>query len=120
MEDFKKDSLIENYNRITRAKNNRLNEAGMYFGTGFVKEADDVPVSGDDGGEVTDGNLVNFIMDYEDGSLDDTGILNLFSYLIRTGKAWSLQGSYGRAAKSLIDQGYIDRSGKILQTPDEM
>ena len=37
MEDFKKDSLLENYNRITRAKNSRLNEAGMFLGNGFEK-----------------------------------------------------------------------------------
>jgi len=37
MEDFKKDSLLENYNRITRAKNNRLDEAGMFLGNGFEK-----------------------------------------------------------------------------------
>lgn len=50
---------------------------------------------------------VGAIIEFENGSLDEQGILDLFQYLVDTGLAWSLQGSYGRAAKSLLDQGLI-------------
>jgi hypothetical protein len=60
-------------------------------------------------------DIVGLIMDFESGQLSDKGILELFSELIKNGMAWSLQGSYGRAAQSLIDRGYISRSGKILK-----
>jgi hypothetical protein len=64
--------------------------------------------------KVTLKNRVNYIMAYEDGSLNDEQTLQLFSYLIRTGMAWQLQGSiYGRPAKQLIDSGLIDRQGRI-------
>ena len=52
---------------------------------------------------------VGMIMDYESGQLDDDGIIKLFQHLIDTGKAWSLQGSYGRTAQALIDNGYCTR-----------
>lgn len=61
--------------------------------------------------------LVDKIMDFESGKLDDNGVLELFSELIKTGKAWTLQGSYGRMAKHLIDEEFIDPQGKILRSP---
>jgi hypothetical protein len=67
MEDFKKDSLIENYNRIVRAKNNRLNEAGMFFGQGFIKEN---KVSGD-GFEAIDRGVISGYE--EDSKLEGDG-----------------------------------------------
>ena len=61
-------------------------------------------------------DLVSSIMDFEGGELDTPGVLELFSHLIKTGMAWSLQGSYGRAAMSLINNGYIEaETGKILK-----
>lgn len=59
-------------------------------------------------------DLVGAIMAFESGELENEQILELFAHLIRTGMAWTLQGSYGRAAASLIDQGYIDANGTIL------
>jgi len=35
--------------------------------------------------------LFELIMDYEEGQLDDQGIINLFSKLVKNGQAWSLQ-----------------------------
>jgi hypothetical protein len=58
---------------------------------------------------------VGAIMAFEQGDLGNEEILKLFSELIKNGHAWSLQGSYGRAAKSLIDQGYLDEQGTILK-----
>ena len=63
--------------------------------------------------KVNEKNLVDFIIDYESGQLDDKGILNLFSHLIKSGKAWSMQGSYGRASRLLIEQGFISEEGNI-------
>jgi len=59
---------------------------------------------------------VGAIMAYESGELDDQGTLELFSHLIQNGHAWSLQGSYGRTAKQLINAGYIDERGTILKS----
>jgi len=57
---------------------------------------------------------INKLMSFEDGQLNAKDTLELFSELIQTGQAWSLQGFYGRTAKNLIENGYIDRQGNIL------
>lgn len=54
------------------------------------------------------------IIDFECGALSEEDTLELFAYLIKTGMAWSLQGSYGRAAASLIEQGLISKEGEVL------
>jgi len=59
-------------------------------------------------------NLTDKIIDFECGLLDDTGVLELFSELIKNGMAWTLQGSYGRTASALIDAGYISEDGKHI------
>ena len=59
--------------------------------------------------------LIDKIMDFEAGNLDEKGVLDLFSDLIKSGQAWTLQGSYGRFADALIQNGYIDKKGKILK-----
>ena len=59
-------------------------------------------------------DLVGYIMDYEGGEITEKRVLELFSHLIKTGQAWSLQGSYGRTAKAMIDAEYISKDGKIL------
>ena len=51
-------------------------------------------------------DVVAFIMDFEGGELDDVEIIKGFQHLIDTGLVWSLQGSYGRMAKHLIEEGY--------------
>ena len=65
-------------------------------------------------------NIINLIIAYESGELTDEGILSLFSALIKNGMAWTLQGSYGRAAAQLINSGIIDRNGNILRHADEL
>jgi len=58
-------------------------------------------------------DITDKIIDYECGLLDDTGVLELFAELIRTGMAWQLQGHYQRVAYDLIDGDYIDTNGNI-------
>lgn len=60
-------------------------------------------------------NLVDYIMGWEDGSLTKKEELELFSYITKTKLYLSLQGMYGRHAKSLIDAGYLSKTGKILK-----
>ena len=59
---------------------------------------------------------VGAIISYEAGELRGQEVLRLFSHLIKTGQAWSLQGSYGRMAGALIERGYLSKQGKILKT----
>lgn len=63
--------------------------------------------------------LFNELMAYEDGELDTTEIVELFSKLVRSGMAWQLQGMYGRQAMSLINRGYLDKEGNILERDNE-
>ena len=53
-------------------------------------------------------NLGFAMMEYEMGTLEDDDALELFQHLVDTGMAWTLQGTYGRTAQSLIDQGLIN------------
>ena len=53
-------------------------------------------------------NLGFAMMEYEMGVLEEDDVLQLFQHLVDTGMAWTLQGTYGRTAQSLIDQGLIN------------
>lgn len=48
---------------------------------------------------------VDKIMAYEGGEMTEEETTDFFQGLIDSGLAWKLQGSYGRAAKRLIDAG---------------
>lgn len=54
--------------------------------------------------------MINQVIAYEQGELDEEGIINMFQQLINSGLAWEMQGSYGRTAKALIDAGYCVES----------
>ena len=60
--------------------------------------------------------LIDKIIAYETGELRAEDTLDLFAELIKSGKAWALQGSYGRTAEALIKGGYINKQGKVLKT----
>lgn len=52
-------------------------------------------------------DAIGAMIAYEQGELDDDATIELFQYLVTTGLAWSLQGSYGRMASAMLDAGYI-------------
>lgn len=62
---------------------------------------------------VAEFDLTTRIIAYEEGSATEQEVLELFSHLIRTGQAWSLQGHYGRTAAALIENKIIARDGTI-------
>jgi len=57
--------------------------------------------------------LAQQILFFEEGKLDVDQTLDLFSVLIQNGMAWTLQGSYGRMARHLIDQKSLSEDGTI-------
>lgn len=51
-------------------------------------------------------DTVSFLMKYEEGEASFEETVEGFQHLIDSGAAWSLQGSYGRAALALIEAGH--------------
>lgn len=52
--------------------------------------------------------MIDAIIAYESGDLDEEAVIELFQELVDSGLVWSLQGSYGRTAVALIEAGLID------------
>lgn len=65
-------------------------------------------------------DTLDFIMAFEGGECTAREIVEGFSELVRSGLAWTLQGTYGRGARSLIDQGYLSPDGTILVDLDSL
>ena len=63
--------------------------------------------------ETSSSTLVGSIIAYEQGELNDQEVVCLFAELVKSGMAWSLQGSYGRTALALIEEGWIDHEGNV-------
>lgn len=63
--------------------------------------------------QITNDNLVNYLMQHEGGELTNEEFFELFGYLVKTGKAWKLQGHYGRQARRLLDMDYINPNGSV-------
>jgi hypothetical protein len=60
-------------------------------------------------------NLVDKVIAYESGEMSNNEALEFFSELVKDGLAWTLQGCYGRMAHDLIQNEYLNVSGKILK-----
>jgi len=54
--------------------------------------------------------MVNKIIRYENGQMNEDETIQFFQELIDSGLAWSLQGHYGRVANSLIEEGLCNAS----------
>jgi hypothetical protein len=53
--------------------------------------------------------LVDRLIAYEEGQLNEDEEIALFQHLIDTGTCWQLQGHYHRVAATLIEAGLIER-----------
>tara|TARA_B100000287_G_scaffold330085_1_gene314669 strand:+ start:177 stop:359 length:183 start_codon:yes stop_codon:yes gene_type:complete len=51
--------------------------------------------------------LVNKIMSFESGEMEESEVYAFFQFLIDTGLIYGLQGSYQRTAQQLLDAGLI-------------
>tara|TARA_R110000824_G_scaffold67377_9_gene174626 strand:+ start:8560 stop:8751 length:192 start_codon:yes stop_codon:yes gene_type:complete len=54
-------------------------------------------------------NMVDKIIRYENGEMNESETVEFFQELIDSGLAWKLQGHYGRVATSLIEEGLCSR-----------
>lgn len=59
-------------------------------------------------------DLVNRIIAFEDGELEFSDTIKLFADLVKTGTINSLQGSYQRAARQFILDGFITPAGDVV------
>ncbi len=64
-------------------------------------------------------DLSDLIIAYENGDTNLTQEIKLFAKLVETGKAWTLQGHYGRIAQEMIDLEFINKDGRVLKLPVE-
>ena len=53
-------------------------------------------------------SVLQGIMDYENGEMDNVEVLDFFQHLVNTGIINHLQGSYQRMASELLSQGMIE------------
>ena len=71
-------------------------------------------------------DLISGINKYENGEMNVAEVVHFFQHLVDTGVAWELQGSYGRTAQHLIEEGMISVGGEeelvaldVLDTDEE-
>jgi len=65
-------------------------------------------------------DLVDKIIRYENGEMDNAEAIDFIQELINDGTVWTLQGSYGRMAAALIKNGVcsLPKNGKVNYQPD--
>jgi hypothetical protein len=84
---------------------------GKIFDVTAVEEGSPGPFSEEEKAQIGTGyedgpnSLLDQMIAYEEGSLDEDDTVDLFQQLIDSGLVWKLQGQYGRMAKALIDAG---------------
>ncbi len=64
-------------------------------------------------GGVNVGDIVDKIMAWEGGEMDQEDEVEFFQELINSGLAWQLQGCYGRNAQALIDLGLCAAAERV-------
>jgi len=57
---------------------------------------------------MTDKHDMDKIIAFEEGTIEDQALCELFQGLVDDGSAWTLQGFYGRTACQLIAMGHIE------------
>lgn len=57
--------------------------------------------------------LLDAIMAFEDGDLDEDATIDLFQDLVDSGMVGHLQGFYGRTAEALIEDGLVVERGRV-------
>lgn len=63
-------------------------------------------------------DIVDRLIAFESGELDDDQTIELFQELVDTSLAWFLQGAYRRSATRLIDAGLVSaKSASEALTP---
>ncbi|WMI34791.1 hypothetical protein SEA_MARAV_69 [Streptomyces phage Marav] len=60
------------------------------------------------------------LISYEQGELDARETVELFGLLVKSGMAWTLQGSYGRTANELVHAGYLTQDGDVTEFAESM
>lgn len=58
-------------------------------------------------------NLLDKIIEYEEGSMSEEDEIEFFQELIDTGMAWRLQGHYGRTAIAYLNAGLCHNGGCV-------
>tara|TARA_B100001996_G_C18143293_1_gene393876 strand:- start:232 stop:438 length:207 start_codon:yes stop_codon:yes gene_type:complete len=64
-------------------------------------------------------DLAESIIKYENGEMTLGEEIEFFAFLVSTGKAWTLQGHYGRMAMEMINLEFISEDGRVLKLPTE-
>jgi len=65
-------------------------------------------------------NLTEQLIRWESGEMDcEEEEVELFQHLVNTGLAWQLQGTYGRVAMSLIEEGLVTIPSEAPESPSE-
>jgi hypothetical protein len=65
-------------------------------------------------GAFTHDALVDDIIRYESGEMDETEAIAFFGRLVSSGTIMVLQGSYQRGALALMRDGYLSPTGEVL------
>ena len=52
-------------------------------------------------------DMVGKVIAYESGEMTESEIIAFFQEMVNSGIIWQLQGTYGRMATSLIEQGLV-------------
>ena len=92
------------YRDASDAVNHVNRKLDYYVSTGRVTSKPGEPMSVKRSASKT-ADVVNDVMRYESGEMDEDEMIAFFQRLIDDGIVWQLQGSYGRTAQSLIDAG---------------